>query len=218
MQHEASASARHRTSFLIALVAVLTMTWTSPVEAQDPSPAQDQYAGSGCIFIAELEGGPWSLKQTQDFDIGSTILRVVYDIASNNDTFRDHVFIRVYNADTFRLIERVKVFEGEAGVLEIPTQPGRYFVEGDAWGASFRFVVEAEGGNEPCTLTNSANGNDNPNGGGNGGDGIPDDVIKESIPDNKVLVDTGGPGVPLLGGSLVAMGLLSLGIALLRRT
>ncbi len=45
-----------------------------------------------------------------------------------------------------------------------------------------------------------------------------DDVIKGAIPDKKILVDTGGPILPIIGGVILAMGLVGLGIFLLRRT
>ena len=43
-------------------------------------------------------------------------------------------------------------------------------------------------------------------------------VIVETIPHKKILVDTGGASLPTIGGILVALGLVSLGIVLLRRT
>jgi hypothetical protein len=43
-------------------------------------------------------------------------------------------------------------------------------------------------------------------------------VIIDSIPDKKVLVDTGGPTLPMVGGVILAVGLVGLGIFLLRRT
>ena len=45
-----------------------------------------------------------------------------------------------------------------------------------------------------------------------------DDVIKGTIPDKKILVDTGGPGLAMVGGVILAIGLVGLGIFLLRRT
>ena len=45
-----------------------------------------------------------------------------------------------------------------------------------------------------------------------------DDVIKGTIPDKKILIDTGGPGLPMIGGVILAIGLVGLGIFLLRRT
>jgi hypothetical protein len=73
--------------------------------------------------------------------------------------------------------------------------------------------------------------------GGNGGngtasggtDGGPDDaqynadgkevtVIVETIPEKKILVDTGGPTLPMIGGVILAVGLVGFGIFLLRRT
>jgi hypothetical protein len=42
-------------------------------------------------------------------------------------------------------------------------------------------------------------------------------VIIETIPDQKILVDTGGPALVTIG-AVVALGLVSLGIYLLRRT
>lgn len=43
-------------------------------------------------------------------------------------------------------------------------------------------------------------------------------VIIETIPDKKILVDTGGPTLPMIGGLILALGLVGLGIFLLRRT
>ncbi len=43
-------------------------------------------------------------------------------------------------------------------------------------------------------------------------------VIVETIPDKKILVDTGGPTLPMIGGLFLAIGLVGLGIFLLRRT
>ncbi len=43
-------------------------------------------------------------------------------------------------------------------------------------------------------------------------------VIMDTIPDKKVLVDTGGPGLAMVGGVILAIGLVGLGIFLLRRT
>jgi hypothetical protein len=45
-----------------------------------------------------------------------------------------------------------------------------------------------------------------------------DDVIKDTIPDKKILVDTGGPILPIIGAVILAIGLVGLGIFLLRRT
>ena len=42
-------------------------------------------------------------------------------------------------------------------------------------------------------------------------------VIVETIPDKKVLVDTGGPGLPMIGGALLALGLVGFGVVLLCR-
>ncbi len=44
------------------------------------------------------------------------------------------------------------------------------------------------------------------------------DVIKDTIPHKKILVDTGGPILPMIGGVILAIGLVGLGIFLLRRT
>jgi len=73
------------------------------------------------------------------------------------------------------------------------------------------------------------NGGNGPASGGtdSGTDGGPDDaqygnrevtVIVETIPDKKILVDTGGPILPIIGGVILAIGLVGLGIFLLRRT
>jgi hypothetical protein len=43
-------------------------------------------------------------------------------------------------------------------------------------------------------------------------------VIIDTIPDKKVLVDTGGPTLPMIGGLILALGLVGLGTFLLRRT
>jgi hypothetical protein len=43
-------------------------------------------------------------------------------------------------------------------------------------------------------------------------------VIIETIPDKKILVDTGGPTLPMIGGLILALGLVGLGTLLLRRT
>jgi hypothetical protein len=43
-------------------------------------------------------------------------------------------------------------------------------------------------------------------------------VIVETIPDKKILIDTGGPSLPIIGGAILAAGLVGLGIFLLRRT
>jgi hypothetical protein len=43
-------------------------------------------------------------------------------------------------------------------------------------------------------------------------------VIVGTIPDKEILVDTGGPGLPMIGGALIALGLVGLGVGLLRRT
>ena len=45
-----------------------------------------------------------------------------------------------------------------------------------------------------------------------------DDVIKGTIPDKKILIKTGGTSLPMIGGVILAMGLVGLGIFLLRRT
>ena len=42
-------------------------------------------------------------------------------------------------------------------------------------------------------------------------------VIVETIPNKKILVDTRGPSLPMIGGVFFALGLVSLGIGLLRR-
>jgi hypothetical protein len=41
-------------------------------------------------------------------------------------------------------------------------------------------------------------------------------VIKDTIPHKKVLVDTGGPSLPMIGGVILALGLVGLGVFLLR--
>ena len=45
-----------------------------------------------------------------------------------------------------------------------------------------------------------------------------DDVIKDTIPNKTILIDTGGPSLPMIGGAILAIGLVGLGIFLLRRT
>ncbi len=45
-----------------------------------------------------------------------------------------------------------------------------------------------------------------------------DDVIRDTIPDKKILIKTGGPILPMIGGVILAMGFVGLGIFLLRRT
>ena len=45
-----------------------------------------------------------------------------------------------------------------------------------------------------------------------------DDVIKDTIPDKTILVDTGGPSLPMSGGVILAIGLVGLVIFMLRRT
>jgi hypothetical protein len=45
-----------------------------------------------------------------------------------------------------------------------------------------------------------------------------DDVIKDTIPNKKILIDTGGASLPMIGGVILAMGLVGLGVFLLRRT
>ena len=48
-------------------------------------------------------------------------------------------------------------------------------------------------------------------------DGKEVSVIVETIPDKKVLVDTGGPGLVTIG-ALVGLGFVGFGVYLLRRT
>ncbi len=43
-------------------------------------------------------------------------------------------------------------------------------------------------------------------------------IIVGTIPDKRILVDTGGPGLPMIGGMILAVGLVGLGVVLLRRT
>ncbi len=43
-------------------------------------------------------------------------------------------------------------------------------------------------------------------------------VIIGTIPDKRILVDTGGPSLPMIGGVVLAVGLVGLGVVLLRRT
>ena len=80
-----------------------------------------------------------------------------------------------------------------------------------------------------CGDSGGNGGNGTASGGNDGGnDGGPDDaqygedrevtVIVETIPDKKILVDTGGPTLPMIGGLFLAIGLVGLGIFLLRRT
>ena len=45
-----------------------------------------------------------------------------------------------------------------------------------------------------------------------------EEVIKDTIPDKKILIDTGGPSLPMVGGAILAIGLVGLGVYLLRRT
>jgi hypothetical protein len=45
-----------------------------------------------------------------------------------------------------------------------------------------------------------------------------DNVIKDTIPDKKILVDTGGLSLAMIGEVILAIGLVGLGIFLLRRT
>ena len=42
-------------------------------------------------------------------------------------------------------------------------------------------------------------------------------VIVETIPNKKILVDTGGPSLPMIGGVFLALGLVGLGLRILRR-
>jgi hypothetical protein len=43
-------------------------------------------------------------------------------------------------------------------------------------------------------------------------------VIKKTIPHKRILIKTGGPSLPMIGGAILAIGLAGLGIFLLRRT
>ena len=43
-------------------------------------------------------------------------------------------------------------------------------------------------------------------------------VIVETIPNKKILVDTGGPVLPMICGVFLALGLVGAGVVLLRRT
>ena len=79
-----------------------------------------------------------------------------------------------------------------------------------------------------CGDSGGNGGNGTASGGNNSStDGGPDDaqygngevtVIVETIPDKKILVDTGGPTLPMIGGLFLALGLVGLGTFLLRRT
>jgi hypothetical protein len=44
------------------------------------------------------------------------------------------------------------------------------------------------------------------------------EVMKGTIPHKKTLINTGGPSLPMIAGVIVALGLVGLGIVLLRRT
>jgi hypothetical protein len=43
-------------------------------------------------------------------------------------------------------------------------------------------------------------------------------IIIDTIPDKKILVDTGGPSLPMIGGLFLALGLVGFGLLLLQRT
>jgi hypothetical protein len=79
---------------------------------------------------------------------------------------------------------------------------------------------QGTGANQQPTDDNTGTADDNANAADAqyAADGKEVTVIIETIPDKGKLVDTGGPSLPMVGGVILAVGLVGLGIFSLRRT
>ena len=118
------------------------------------------------------------------------------------------------------VVETLRVDQEGTGTFLVNEGPGRFVVETAATGADYTLTVEdctrsglqGDGGNTEGD--NDANAAETQYDAG----GKEVTVIIETIPDKKILIDTGGTSLPMLGGAILAVGLVSLGIFLLQRT
>jgi len=196
--------------FASLLLAGVAVAQEPPPE--EPPAGQAQYAGDGCIPITTLSGN--TADSTEPFGIGATTLRVVYETTPANNRGFNSTDISVVD-ETAQAggtqIDSVEAVEGEDGVLEVPLQAGRYSVQVETFEQSYEIVVEAAGGEEPCTQAAESPGNDP----GDADD--PDDVMDDTIPEDKdVLANTGGFPI-LVGAALMLVAATVLGSRVIGR-
>ncbi len=153
---------------------------------------------------------------TSEFNITGTSFRIRYDV-----TRLDSPPLTISALDeNDSLVETLRVDQVGTGSFLVNQGPGRFVVEAAARGADYTITVE------DCTQSGPRGDGANTGGNNTGNaaetqyatEGKEVTVIVETIPDKTILVKTGGPILPIIGGVILAIGLVGLGIFLLRRT
>lgn len=177
-----------------------------PALAQDESttgPSQDQYQGDGCIPITTLQGN--TSKETEPFSVGNTTLRIVFKTNPLNNQGFNFTIISLSAADDFSTVDSAVARNGRDGVFEVPLEKGRYIVDANNSEQSYQIIVEARGGDEPCTQApGSEDGDDD-----DGDVDNPDDVVPGTAADGD-LPNTGGlPLMAMIFASMLLVGSLA---------
>jgi hypothetical protein len=155
-------------------------------------------------------------SRTPEFNITGTSFRVRFDVTMAGNP---PLTITVLD-ENGGVVETLRVDQEGTGSFLVNQGPGRFVVQTDATGADYTITVE------DCTRSGQQGDGGNTGGNNTGNaaetqyatDGKEVTVIVETIPNKRVLVDTGGPILPIIGGVILAIGLVGLGIFLLRRT
>jgi hypothetical protein len=149
------------------------------------------------------------------------VMRIRYFIEPTDTNFGGYLDIDVLNNDLFfDFVLTEIVTEPSAGSENILLDaPGSYFLEIRPTDARYQIAVDAcEGDRSGPPNPPDHGGNNTPADHQYMADGKEVTVIVETIPDKGKLVDTGGPSLAVIGGVILAIGLVGLGIFLLRRT
>ena len=215
MQHRGVVSPHGLFFFLIAALFILGL-FVVPAVAQDDNGTGG--ADGSCPGAREVETLTGTASaNTSEFNISGTSFRIRYDVTSVGNP---PLTIRVLD-ENGGVVETLRVDQEGTGSILVNEGLGTFVVKTVATGANYTITVEdctqsGQQGDDGTGRDNNANAAQTQY---NAADAqYADDVIKDTIPDKKILIDTGGPGLPMIGGVILALGLVSLGIFLLRRT
>jgi hypothetical protein len=208
MQHRGVALWHGLVFFCIASLFVLGLL-VVPAGAQQSDPIADQ-----TVFIEDNDRngtvdalGPIAVA---DCTVARDATIVVEDAGGTQ--------VELINGDNVTITGRPESITIEA------TDPETTFGDLDPGAGEAGRVISSTG--IVCGGSGGTGGNGGTGGDNNGNaaetqyntDGKEVTVIVNTIPDKRILVDTGGPSLPMIGGLVLTLGLVGLGTLLLRRT